>query len=120
MMVVFYHPTPGHSTSPAAGSPYNPAVAIHYLGWYLQDDWRPIPKLTLNLGIRYEIQTAPTYRNNVASVFNPNALNPIGTAIGKELPGELQFFSGSQRGTYGTNYTNVAPRIGFAYQVAPT
>jgi hypothetical protein len=120
MLGVIDNTSPGNTSSTAAGSPYNPAVAIHYLGWYLQDDWRPIPKLTLNLGIRYEIQTAPTYRNNVASVFNPNALNPIGTAIGKELPGELQFLSGSQRGIYGTNYTNVAPRIGFAYQVVPT
>ncbi len=68
-------------------------MAIHYLGWYVQDDWRPTPKLTLNLGLRYEIQTAPTYRHNVASVFNPNTLNPIGTTIGEQLPGALQFLS---------------------------
>ena len=55
-------------------------------------------ELTLNLGIRYEIQTAPTYRHNVASVFNPTAPNPIGAAIGETLPGALQFLSSSQRG----------------------
>lgn len=100
------------------GTTYNPAVATHYFGGYVQDDWTPIPKLTLNLGIRYEIQTAPTYRHNVASTFNPTALNPIGTTIGQTLPGALQFLSDSQRGVYHNNYGNVAPRIGFNYETS--
>ena len=100
----------------STGTTYNPAVATHYFGGYVQDDWRALPKLTLNLGIRYEIQTAPTYRHNVASTFNPTAANPIGAAIDETLPGELQFLSSDQRGVYHTNYGNVAPRIGFTYQ----
>jgi hypothetical protein len=103
----------------ATGTAYNPAGAIHYYGWYIQDDYKPLPNLTLNLGLRYEIQTAPTYRHNNASVFNPTALNPIGGAIGATLPGALQFLSPSQRGTYNTNYENWAPRIGFTYQAVP-
>jgi len=102
-----------------AGTSYNPVVAIHYLGWYLQDDWRPTQKLTLNLGIRYEFQTAPTYRGNIASTFNPNIDNPIGSQVGLTLPGALQFLSSSQRSVYNTNYGNVAPRFGFSYQVDP-
>ena len=39
-----------------------PATDKHLLGWYLQDGWKVTPKLTLNLGLRYEIQTAPTER----------------------------------------------------------
>ena len=83
----------------------------------MQDDWKATPKLTLNLGLRYEIQTAPTYRHNVASTFNPTASNPIGTLIGATVPGALEFLSSSQRGVYNTNFGNVAPRIGFSYQV---
>ena len=64
------------------GTTYNPAVAIHYFGGYLQDDWRPTPKLTLNLGMRYEIQTAPTYRHNVASVFNPMPRTRLAQQLG--------------------------------------
>jgi hypothetical protein len=109
----------GFNNPTAAGTTYNPAVAMHYLGGYVQDDWNPIPKLTLNLGIRYEVQTAPTYRHNVASVFNPNVPNPIGTSIGETLPGALQFLSSSNRSSYDTNFANVAPRIGFTYQVSP-
>ena len=50
-------------TPTSTGTTYNPAVATHYYGWYVQDDWKATPKLTLNLGLRYEIQTAPTYRH---------------------------------------------------------
>ncbi len=119
MLGVLDNTAPPGLNQTTAGTTYNPAVAIHYLGWYVQDDWKPLPRLTLNLGIRYEIQTAPTYRHNIASVFNPSALNPIGTAIGQTLPGALQFLSPSNRGSYNTNYDNVAPRIGFTYQALP-
>jgi hypothetical protein len=106
--------------STSAGTSYNPVVAVHYLGWYLQDDWKPTSKLTLNLGLRYEFQTAPAYRHNVASTFNPDAINPISSQVGTTLPGALQFLSSSQRGVYDTNYNNVAPRIGFSYAATPT
>ena len=102
-----------------AGTTFSPAVAIHYYGGYVQDDWNLLPKLTLNLGLRYEVQTAPTYRHNYASVFNPNVPNPIGTTIGQTLPGALQFLSSSQRASYNTNFDNWAPRFGFTYQVQP-
>jgi hypothetical protein len=102
-----------------AGTSYNPVVGTHYLGWYVQDDWKPTQRLTLNLGIRYEIQTAPSYRGNVASVFNPDAVNPISTAVGNTYNGALQFLSSNQRGVYSTNYNNIAPRIGFSYQAMP-
>jgi Carboxypeptidase regulatory-like domain/TonB dependent receptor len=103
-----------------AGTSFSPAVAIHYFGGYVQDDWNIIPKVTLNLGLRYEVQTAPTYRHNSASVFNPNTPNPIGTAIGQTLPGALQFLSSSQRSSYNTNFDNWAPRFGFTYQAQPS
>ncbi len=119
MLGVLDNTAPPGLSQTTAGTTYNPAVAIHYLGWYVQDDWKPLPRLTLNLGIRYEIQTAPTYRHNIASVFNSSALNPIGTAIGQTLPGALQFLSPGNRGSYNTNYDNVAPRIGFTYQAFP-
>jgi Carboxypeptidase regulatory-like domain/TonB dependent receptor len=103
----------------SAGLPTTPATSAHYFGGYLQDDWRALPGLTLNLGIRYEIQTAPTYRHNAAASFDPKALNPIGTAIGQTLPGALIFATSGDRAEYSTNYGNVAPRVGFSYQALP-
>jgi hypothetical protein len=94
-----------------------PATDKHMLGWYLQDDWKATRKLTLNLGLRYEIQTAPTERNNAQEYFDFTATNPISTAVGTNYPGELVFNSNSNRGLYNTSYKNFAPRIGAAYQL---
>ena len=105
--------------SGSTGTPYSPAVATHYFAGYVQDDWRPIPKLTLNLGFRYEVQTAPTYRHNEASTFDPNAVNPVSAVAGYPVLGALQFLSPGNSGIYHTRYTNVAPRLGFSYAATP-
>ena len=94
-----------------------PATSKHLLGWYLQDGWRATPKLTLNLGLRYEIQTAPTERSNAQQYFDFSAVNPISTAIGFDVPGMLVFNSDGDRGLYHTSYKNFAPRISAAYQL---
>ncbi len=103
-----------------AGLAPRPGIAGHLYGWYVQDDWHLFPKLTLNLGARYEIQGAPTYKGDRGAYFNPTAINPIGATIGTlgTLPGALQFMSSSNRGDYKVNYSNVSPRIGFSYQMA--
>lgn len=94
-----------------------PATDKHMLAWYLQDDWKASSKLTLNLGLRYEIQTAPVERTNAQEYFDFTATNPISTAVGADYPGELVFNSSSNRGLYNASHTNFAPRIGVAYQL---
>jgi carboxypeptidase family protein len=88
-------------------------------GVYLQDDWKATRKLTLNLGIRWEVQRPVTDRYNRQAWFDYNATNPISTAVGQTYTGQLEFASSSQRGLFNTNYKNFAPRIGFAYQLMP-
>jgi len=97
------------------GVQFNPAIIKKYVGFYIQDDWRVTRKLTLNLGDRYEIQNAPTYRHNTAGFFDPEAQNPLGYTMNTALPGAIVFTSPDHRGTYDTNYKNVAPRLGFSY-----
>lgn len=94
----------------------NPAYTRRLWGEYLQDDYRILPNLTLNLGVRYEITGAPTTRGNDGSVFNPNVVNPISTDVGETLLGALQFLTPSNRGMYHTRYDNWAPRVGFSYE----
>ena len=88
-------------------------------GVYLQDDWKATRKLTLNLGLRYEIQRPVTDRYNRQASFDYNAVNPISSAVGQNYKGELQYASSGNRGLFDTNYKNFAPRFGFAYQVMP-
>jgi hypothetical protein len=94
-----------------------PATDKHLLGWYVQDGWKATSKLTLTLGLRYEIQTAPTERHNAQQYFNFTASNPISAAVGFNVPGELVFNSSGNSGLYDTSHTNFAPRIGAAYQL---
>ena len=103
----------------STGTTYNPAVSSHYLGGYVQDDWKATRKFTLNLGFRYEVQTPVTYRHNVGSIFNPEVLNPISYQVGTPYLGALQFLSPDNRDTYNPNYDNLAPRLGFSYQAIP-
>ncbi len=85
---------------------------------YVQDDWKVIPKLTVNLGLRYQIFTPYIEEHNRESWFNPNLSNPAVDGYS----GALQFAG------YGTNschcrtqiaidYLAFDPRIGFAYSL---
>jgi hypothetical protein len=100
----------------SVGTSYNPYESNRLLGEYVQDDWRPAHNLTLNLGIRYEVQTPYTLRHNQGSTFDPTALNPLSYSAGKPLLGALEFLGPNNRDIYNTNYKNIAPRVGFSYQ----
>jgi hypothetical protein len=89
------------------------ADAFNYYAAFVQDDYRIFPRLTLNLGLRYDVITAPKDRFDRYSNFNPDAINPITGA-----PGVLQYAGVDfGRQTYDTNYDNIGPRVGFAYDV---
>jgi hypothetical protein len=95
-----------------------PATDKHFLGWYIQDGWKVTPRVTLTLGLRYEIQTAPTERHNAQNSFSFTAENPISAQVGTSYPGELIFASPNNAGLYNTSYNNVAPRVSIAVQAA--
>jgi len=93
-----------------------PALSKHYYGWYLQDDWKATRNLTLNLGMRYDIQLAPTERHNRQAYFQPNQVNPISSfASGGPYYGQLVYNTPGNRYFYQNSYTNFSPRLGFSY-----
>ncbi|MGA3009457.1 MAG: carboxypeptidase-like regulatory domain-containing protein [Terracidiphilus sp.] len=111
----------GTLSAASVQTPFNPYESNHLLGWYVQDDWRPNSKLTLNLGVRYEIQTPYTSRHNEGSIFDPTLMNPVSAMVGQPVIGALQFLGadGSSRYFYNMNYDNIAPRLGFSYAATP-
>jgi hypothetical protein len=106
----------GNAASGSTGITYLQGESKNSHGWYFQDDWRATRRLTLNLGLRYDIQLSPTDKRNRQAYFDPDAVNPISAAVGGTYHGALVYNTGSNRGNFRTNFTNFAPRFGFAYQ----
>ena len=77
---------------------------------YIQDDWRVTSKLTLNLGIRYDIYSAWTERYGHISNFDLDSA----LIVSPSLLGDNQ---GNTTANVNTDYGNIAPRIGFAYSL---
>ena len=85
--------------------------------WYFQDNWRVTGKLTLNLGIRYELTLPRTERYNRMSWVDPGVVNPLQVPGLGTLHGGFEFASSSSRSPYFTDTRNFGPRAGLAYQL---
>jgi len=81
---------------------------------YVQDDWKVTQNLTLNLGLRYDYLAWPHHRDDKLGSFDLDT--------GKFIWDGINPVDGSppnvRRGIVEPNYTNFAPRIGFAYRMA--
>lgn len=75
-----------------------------YVGTYFQDDWKLSSKLTINLGVRYEIYTQPIDARDRGGLFDPRTGRIA-------LPGK----DGFTRAIVNKDANNFAPRFGLAY-----
>ncbi len=91
----------------------------HYAAGYVQEDWKLTGRLTLNFGLRYELETPYTERyNRVSYGFDSAAQLPVQVS-GVTLRGGLLFagVGGLPRREGNVDWDNFGPRFGLAYSV---
>ena len=94
---------------------------VHYFAFYAKDDWKVTPKLTANIGVRYDIPEPVHEAQSRTSQFNLTLKNPGAD----NLPGAMEF-NGTGNGRDGrtapqdTFMKAVGPRLGVAYQLRPS
>lgn len=103
-----------------------------YQGFFVQDDWRINQKLTLNLGLRYELEsglreakgqfvtgfdttTASPLQSAVLANYNASVPSSVPITAFQNLSGGLRFASGGSDVNQGTDKNNFQPRIGISY-----
>lgn len=110
----------GAADSETVGSSVDYESQLPYYAWFLQDDIKASSKLTLNLGLRYDLELPPVERHDESSTFDLNTPNPgAGNVLGAYI------FAGSGPGHANTRtftdtyYKAFGPRVGFAYALTP-
>jgi hypothetical protein len=94
-----------------------PVYLYPYHAFFAQDDWKITPKLTANLGIRFEANLAVRERYDALSFFDPSLPNPGAD----NFPGAMRFVGHGPGRTgsdtfYGTGW-GYGPRVGLAYKL---
>jgi hypothetical protein len=128
-----------------SGGQSNYAAYPYYRQWYIspfiQDDWHVSNRLTLTLGLRYDINEPITEKyNRLDAAFNPTAPNPIGAmaianikALNLQIPAQYQYLYNNLANMTGSmefvgkngyspmaakiDWTGIQPRFGFAYRL---
>ena len=94
-----------------------------YRAFYFNDTWRMTDKLSMNLGLRYELQGPWSERFNRISYFDPHAASYINQYLPADSPsvmGDVFLVSPSDRNALPLAKDNLAPRLGIAYSLSPT
>lgn len=105
-------------------------VRYHTLAAYIQDDWKVSPKLTVNLGLRWETTSTPVDVNDMRFGFDPKtgslvvpSQKVIDTLVSPVFPDNIPIITASQAGF--ANQRSLlqsdktwGPRVGFAYRLS--
>ena len=78
-----------------------------YAGFFFQDDWKVSRRLTLNVGVRYDLFTQPVDDRDRGGLFDLRTGKNV-------IPGK----DGFSRAIVNADHNNFAPRLGFAYSAS--
>jgi len=95
------------------GFAVQPALSAKYVGFYSQNDWRVTNRLTLNLGLRWDVQPGPTERYNRLMPVDLGITNKWGS-LGKWV---FPTTHGTSRNYWDRNSNDWQPRLGLAYRM---
>ena len=103
----------GKASSAQQDAPASVSAVTLTSSLFLQDDWRLNHRLTLNLGVRWDIQTPPVDTSNRNSSFVPGQQSTVrpNAPVGLLFPGD----KGITRGIVPVSYRHFSPRLGFAF-----
>jgi len=85
----------------------------HSMSFFFQDDWKIRPRLTINLGLRYDYQPWAVERHQGQSNFNPNATDSVNGLLGRMEYAGVNYGSTALQNIH----DNFGPRVGFAYDL---
>jgi hypothetical protein len=93
------------------------ATQSYQTGGFVQDNWRVSARLTLNVGLRYDVEAPRTERYNQMTWFDPSTASPI-TVPGLNLKGAVEYagVNGNPRSEFNVYWGEISPRFGFAYR----
>ncbi len=94
-------------------TPYHGLINSWYYGFFLEDDYRVSQKLTLNLGLRYDLYTPPAESQNLTSTFVPGTQSTVvpSAPLGLLYPGD----KGVPRGIVNLRKHHFSPRAGIIW-----
>jgi hypothetical protein len=92
---------------------YTTHLSTWHYAVFAQDNYRITPRFTVNLGLRWDIDTPPVDAHNRTASFVPNQQSTVTPAapLGQLFPGD----KGVGRGIISTSFTHISPRLGFAW-----
>ncbi|HEX4322303.1 MAG TPA: TonB-dependent receptor, partial [Acidobacteriaceae bacterium] len=94
-------------------TPYHGLINNWYFAGYVQDVYRVTPRFTLNLGLRYDVQTSPVESSDLTATFIPGVQSTKvpSAPLGMLFPGD----KGVPRGIADNRYHHISPRVGIVW-----